>query len=111
MVYSVVETEGVMHDQGTREGRVMHISFHLQMGYGLEKQRVGDFASSWKHEVRRVVNVVSLRLLVRLEDFAVSWSHGEIEGVKVHEPVEMVISVFFDGQLGTGMTKVRFVLK
>lgn len=52
--------------------------------------------------VRKVENVVSLMLLVRVEDFAVSWRHGESDGVRDLEPVETVISevAFYDGQGG-----------
>lgn len=104
-----------MHDKGRGEGRVVHASFSLQMGYGLEGQREGDFASSWKHGVRKVENVVSLTLLVRSEDFAGSWNHGESEGVRVLEPGETVISevAFCDGHGGRpwGKKEVRFVLK
>lgn len=47
-------------------------------------------------------NAVSLMLLVRVEDFAESWRHGESEGVRVLEPGEKVISevAFYDGRWG-----------
>lgn len=94
---------------------MVHAFFSLQTGYGLEWQQEGDFASSWKHGVRKVENVVSLTLLVRSVDFAGSWNHGESEGVRVLEPRETVISevAFCDGHGGRpwGRKEVRFVLK
>lgn len=52
--------------------------------------------------MRKVENVVSLMLLVRVEDFAGSWRHGESDGVRDRELVETVISevAFYDGQGG-----------
>ena len=45
--------------------RLAHASFSHQMDCGQVRVMVGDFASYWKHGVRRVENVASLRLLVR----------------------------------------------
>lgn len=63
--------------------------------------------------MRKVENVVSLMLLVRVKDFAESWRHGESEGVRVPEPGEKVISevAFYDGRGGRpwGRKAVRFV--
>lgn len=91
-----------MHDQGRGEGRVAHASSSQQMGCGQEWVMVGDFASSWKHGVRGVENVASLRLLVRVVDYGESWRYGEIERVWVSQPGETVTSevAFYDGQRG-----------
>lgn len=74
---------------------------------------MGDFASSSKHGARKVENVVSLTFLVKVEDFAGSWRHGESEVVRVLEQGETVISevAFYDGQGGKpwGRKEVRSV--
>lgn len=110
-----MEKEEEIYDQGKGKERVVHASFFHQMGYGPEQQMVRDFASSLKTQVRKVESVVSLMLLVRMEDFFGSWRHGESEGVGVLESVEMVISkpAFYDGQGGRprGRKEVRYVLK
>ena len=72
---------------------------------------MGDFAFSWKRGVMRVENVASLMLLVRLEDYAGSWRHGESGKARVLEPEETVISAvaFYDEKVGTsqGRQEVR----
>lgn len=73
-----------MHDQGKGEEIVAHASFSPQMGYEQEWVTEGDFASSWKYGVRKVENVASLIILVRVEDFAVSLKHGEIGLSLIH---------------------------
>lgn len=102
-----------MHDQEIGEGKVAHASSSLQTGCVLEWEKVGDFASSWKHGVRKVANVVSLTLLVRVEDFGGSWRYGESGGVRALEPGEMVTSevAFYDGRWARprGMKEGRFV--
>lgn len=74
-----------------------------------------DYVFSLKREVIRVENVVSLMLLVSLEDFVGLRSLEESEGVSVLELGEMVISevAICDGQGGSpwGREGMRFVLK
>ncbi|KAK5865807.1 hypothetical protein PBY51_020047 [Eleginops maclovinus] len=80
-----------MHDQKEGEVRVDLATISLQVGCGLERVRLVDFAFSLKHGVRKVENVVSLSVLVRVEDFCGSWRYGVSEGVRVLEPEEVVI--------------------
>lgn len=95
------EREVVMHDQG--KGGVDHVSFSLPMDFEQKWVMAGDFAFFWKCGVMKGVNVASLILSPRVEDYDELQRHGENGEVRMVWPKGNVTSeaALYDEELGT----------
>lgn len=90
-----MEREGERHGQEGQERNSEHSFFSLQMDFGWQLQREGDFASEWMYGVRRVESAVSSKLSVSLEDFFVSWMLEENEEGRLLELERVIFEVAF----------------